>query len=453
MDRIERKIIEIIEKNADKIIAFGDDIWRHAEIGYFENRTSMKFQEQMKTLGLETQSGIALTGVKSYLKDRKEGELCISLMGEMDALPIPAHPEANPENGAVHACGHNAQLTGVMGAALALADPEVKAALGGNVAFMGVPSEEASAAPEVKQQLINEGKIRYVGGKQEFVRLGAMDDISLTVGHHVVGDGKEYLIGNAASMGNISKHIVFTGKAGHPGLAHKFIDAQKAAILALQNIDQQREGLEHFYAWNKYHLHAAIMTGASASNVICDHAEVDVDIRGISTATLQDMQYRVDRAVAAAAMVTGAGMDMVTRPGYLGIQPIKDASIVSETFDTIDPKHTHNVSLISASGATDFGDLSNLMPLIQFHTGGHNGAPTHTVDFSVADPYEYYVTPAKCFALLAYKLLKDDGRRAKEIIAQNKPVLTKEQYLSILESFRAEKTIDLAPVPNFGLSD
>lgn len=54
--------------------------------------------------------------------------------------------------------------------------------------------------------------------------------------------------------------------------------------------------------------------------------------------------------------------------------------------------------------------------------------------YRVSDPYEYYVTPTKCFALLAYKLLKDDARRAKEIIAQNKPLLTKEAYLSILEA-------------------
>ena len=453
MDRIERKIIDIIEQNADKIIAFGDDIWRHAEIGFFENRTSEKFREQMEALGLETQNKIALTGVKSYLKEREEGELCISLMGELDALPISAHPEANPETGAVHACGHNAQLTGVMGAALALTDPEVKAALGGNVAFMGVPSEEASAAPELKQQLIDEGKIRYVGGKQEFIRLGAMDDISLTVGHHIVGDGKEYGIANARSMGNLGKHVVFTGKAGHPGLAHRFIDAQKAAILAMQNIDQQREGLEHFYSWNKYHLHAAMMTGASASNVICDYAEMDVDIRGITTGTLQDMQFRVDRALAAAAMVTGAGMQVTTRPGYLGTQPIKDASIVAEVFDTVDPAHTHNVTVCTAAGASDFGDISNIMPFIQFYTGGHNGAPTHTVKYAVADPYEYYVTPAKCFALMAYKLLKDDASRAKAIIAQNKPQLTKDEYLALLESFRAETKIDMVPVPDFGLGD
>ena len=43
MDKIEQKILEIIDKNAEKIIAFGDDIWHHAELGYYEFRTSKKF--------------------------------------------------------------------------------------------------------------------------------------------------------------------------------------------------------------------------------------------------------------------------------------------------------------------------------------------------------------------------------------------------------------------------
>lgn len=50
-------------------------------------------------------------------------------MGEFDALPIPTHPYANPATGSAHCCGHHAQTTGVIGAAIALSDPEITAAL------------------------------------------------------------------------------------------------------------------------------------------------------------------------------------------------------------------------------------------------------------------------------------------------------------------------------------
>ena len=92
-------------------------------------------------------------------------------MGEMDALPIPSHVDANPETGASHCCGHNAQLTAIMGAALALTDPEVKAALGGNVTFFAVPAEEFVEL-ELKDKMREDGVIRYGGGKCELIRIG-----------------------------------------------------------------------------------------------------------------------------------------------------------------------------------------------------------------------------------------------------------------------------------------
>ena len=186
MDRIEKKILDIIDRNAEKIIAFGDDIWHHAELGFAEFRTSQKFAEHLESLSLSCERELAVTGVKSYLKEKKDGEIRVALMGEMDALPISDHVDANPETGAAHCCGHDAQLTGVMGASFALADPEVQAALGGNIVFFGVPSEEGSTLA-IKEPLMAAGKIHSGGGKCEFIRNGVMDDIDITVGHHIHG--------------------------------------------------------------------------------------------------------------------------------------------------------------------------------------------------------------------------------------------------------------------------
>lgn len=153
---------------------------------YAEFRTSQKFTEQLESLGLSCERELAVTGVKSYLKEKKDGEIRVALMGEMGALPISDHLDANPETGAAHCCGHDAQLTGVMGAALALADPEVQSALGGNVVFFGVPSEEGSTQA-IKEPLMKTGKIHSGGGKCEFIRQGVVDDIDIAVGHHIHG--------------------------------------------------------------------------------------------------------------------------------------------------------------------------------------------------------------------------------------------------------------------------
>ena len=104
MDRIEQKICDIIDKNQEEIKAFGRDIWCHAEMGYKEFRTAEKFAEYAKRYGLETEEGLAVTGVKSYLKGKESGghhKRCGRV--EMDALPIANHPDANPETGASHA--------------------------------------------------------------------------------------------------------------------------------------------------------------------------------------------------------------------------------------------------------------------------------------------------------------------------------------------------------------
>ena len=182
MDKIEKKICQIIDEHREEIIENGRNIWHHAELGYKEFKTAKLFEDAMKN-NAKTITNLAITGVKSYLKEPKEGDMNICLMGELDALPIANHPDSNPETGASHCCGHNAQIASVIGASIALQDEEVKQALDGNVVFFAVPAEEYVEI-EFKNKLIEEGKISYGGGKCELIKIGALDDIDITVGHH-----------------------------------------------------------------------------------------------------------------------------------------------------------------------------------------------------------------------------------------------------------------------------
>ncbi len=95
MDRIEQKICEIIDSKKEEIMAFGRDVFCHAELGFKEMRTSGKFVEEMEKLGHGRRDGPAITGVKSYLKPKGSTEgPTLAVIGEMDALPIPNHPDA-----------------------------------------------------------------------------------------------------------------------------------------------------------------------------------------------------------------------------------------------------------------------------------------------------------------------------------------------------------------------
>ena len=125
MDQTEALIIETIDRHREEILEFARDIYSHAELGYKEFQTSGKFVKKMEQLGLRTEKGFAITGVKAYLNEDKKENASLALLGELDALRIPEHAFANPETNAAHCCGHHAQMAGVFGAALALTVPEI----------------------------------------------------------------------------------------------------------------------------------------------------------------------------------------------------------------------------------------------------------------------------------------------------------------------------------------
>ena len=158
MDHIESKILSIIDAHADELQALAQDLFEHPEQGYYEFRTAQVVSDYLKKLGLETQEGLAITGVKA--KIGKDSGPNIALIGELDAVGCASHPNAS-EKGFAHACGHYAQLTCMLGAALALSDPEVAASLDGTATIFAVPAEEFQDA-SVKAALAPHDAVVYL---------------------------------------------------------------------------------------------------------------------------------------------------------------------------------------------------------------------------------------------------------------------------------------------------
>ena len=111
------------------------------ELGFKEEQTAHRVCDSFAALGLQYERELALTGVKARLKGRQSGPT-VALMGELDALIVPDHPRADPTTGAAHACGHNAQIAGMVGAAYGLVAAGVSEELAGEIAFFAVPAEE-----------------------------------------------------------------------------------------------------------------------------------------------------------------------------------------------------------------------------------------------------------------------------------------------------------------------
>ena len=138
-EELKGRCAALIDENKDAIIALGEDIFAHPELGFKEERTSALVRQTFDRLNIPHEDGLAITGVKGNLKGREPGPR-VMIMGELDAVICPLHPQADRATGAAHSCGHNSQIASMLGAAMGLAP--LAGELCGDVAFVAVPAEE-----------------------------------------------------------------------------------------------------------------------------------------------------------------------------------------------------------------------------------------------------------------------------------------------------------------------
>src|SRR5882672_6494605 len=139
---LKQRIYTAIDKRAEQIIALGEQIRTHPELGFKELKTARLVEDTLGRLGLSPKGGLALTGVRADVAGGAGAGPTFALLGELDGLVVTGHPGADPQTGAAHACGHNAQVAGLLGAAMGLLDSQAFEHLAGRVVFFAVPAEE-----------------------------------------------------------------------------------------------------------------------------------------------------------------------------------------------------------------------------------------------------------------------------------------------------------------------
>ncbi len=433
MDRIEQRILQIIDDNAPRLQALAEDIFDHAEQGFHEYRTAKIAADFLRELGLTPEEGLAVTGVKAAIG---QGGPNVALIGELDGLSCPTHPHAT-EQGFAHACGHYAQMVSILGAALALTDPEVKAALGGTATIFAVPAEEFLDA-SVREELKQSHGVRYSGGKSELIRLGAFDNIDMAVTDHSLmaarESGADLMLGNSACTGFVGKTIYIHGKAAHAAAApHEGINALNAASLGLSALGMIRET---FQEKDYVRVHPYIRKGGDAINVVPSEVIVDMMVRASNLPAIEQTSQKVDRAFQGAAMAIGAKCEIVDAQGYMPVKETPPCDLLWQAAQPLIDRGVKAVSIplgLQNTASTDVGDLQAIMPVVNFTFGGTKGA-LHSKDFAVTDPYIANLMPAQMMALTAYHLLKDGAAQAKKLIAEEKPAMTRQEYLDYVEA-------------------
>lgn len=229
---IGRAITALSDEFFDTVVRLRRDFHAHPELSFDEHGTARKVAELLRELGFEVAEGIAGTGVIAHLDGSHDGP-CIALRADMDALPITEENEfsfASRNPGVMHACGHDAHMACLLGAAMILA--RLRKDIRGGVRFLFQPAEER--APGGAQQMIAEGAL---------AARGTWPVVDAVLGQHVLPTLPAGTIGvrPGAFMASTDElHIEIRGEGGHAAAPHTLLaDAVYVAaqvVVALQSV-------------------------------------------------------------------------------------------------------------------------------------------------------------------------------------------------------------------------
>ncbi|MEP6616192.1 MAG: amidohydrolase [Ginsengibacter sp.] len=274
-----------------KIIDWRRDFHEHPELGNNETRTASIVARHLQSLGIETKTGIAHTGVVGILKGAKPGPV-VALRADMDALPITERtpvPFASKvraqyngqEVGVMHACGHDSHVAMLMGVAQVLAS--LKNEIRGTVKFIFQPAEEGVQHGEE-------------GGAEMMVKEGVMDNpkVDVVFGMHI--DSKietgtiKYRAGGAMAGVN-DLRILVKGKSAHGATPWASVDpivVSAEIINNLQTIVSRNLNITE----NPGVVSIGSIHGGNRSNIIPEQVEMIGTIRAMST---EDEKYLIER--------------------------------------------------------------------------------------------------------------------------------------------------------------
>jgi len=435
---LKRRAAEIIDSKADEFIALAQTILKNPEPGFREIKTARLVAQKFGELRMQPKSGLAVTGVRADALGGTAGPT-LAILGELDSLIVAEHPHADPETGAAHACGHHCQIAMMLGAATALTNSEVLESLSGRIAFMAVPAEEYIEI-EFRNGLRENGKIEFLGGKPEFVRLGEFDDVNLAMMLHTTSNPAEKLmcISNT-NNGTVAKRIQFIGRASHAGGApHLGVNALNAAMMAMTAINFNRET---FRDEDSIRVHPIITKGGEAVSAVPADVRMETFVRGRTLEALMDANTKVDRALKAGAMAVGAQVKIQTIPGYMPLQQNKAMSDIFRV-NAAELVGEENVGYVEhRGGSTDMGDISHLMPTIHPYVGGATGLG-HGADYVIEDYGLAVIKGAKALAYTAIDLLGDGASHGNSIVGGQRPDMSIPEYLKFMRDLASEELFD-----------
>lgn len=370
-----------------KVIEWRRYFHEHPELSNHEFNTAEKIAEHLRSLGIEVQTGIAITGVVGLLKGDHPGKV-IALRADIDGLPVTERNDLpfksvvtseflGEKTGVMHACGHDTHIAILMGVAEILSKHKDK--IHGTVKFIFQPAEEGPPPGEE-------------GGAPLMIKEGVLENpkVDAIFGLHInsgteVGTIKYKPGGTMAAVERFVVHV--KGKQTHGSqpwsgvdpiyISAKIIDGYQSIISRESNLLVEP---------------AVITVGKITSgvrfNIIPESAEMigtvrtlDSDMRALIIKRMTEMTETIAKAYGGEATIEFQENTVVT---------YNDPDLVSQMLPSLQKvAGTENVVLRKAvTGGEDFSYFQEVVPGFYFFLGGMTKGttesyPHHTPDFFI----------------------------------------------------------------------
>ena len=374
------------ENIEEQVIEWRRDFHQNPELSNREFDTAEKIATYLKSLGIETQTGIAKTGVVGILKGEQAGKT-LALRADIDALPVTEKNDLEfkseveteflgSKTGVMHACGHDTHTAILMGVAKILSENKDK--INGTIKFIFQPAEEGPPPGEK-------------GGASLMIAEGVLENpkVDAIFGLHInaatpVGTIKYKPEGTMAAVERFVVNV--KGKQAHGSAPWSGVDP---ILISAKIID----GFQTIISRNADLTESAsvITVGKITSgvrfNIIPETAEMigtvrtlDPDNKELIIQRMTDMASTIAQAYGGEATIEFQNNTAIT---------YNDPELTNQMLPTLNKvAGEENVKLMKATtGGEDFSFFQEKVPGLYFFLGGMpvNAEPTrhHTPEFYI----------------------------------------------------------------------
>lgn len=342
---------------SEQLIAWRRHLHAHPELSGEEEATAAFVAARLREIGLEPQERIGGThGVTATLEAGRGP--AVALRADMDALPIQEEndlPYRSERPGVMHACGHDAHVAMLLGAAQLLVARRDE--LRRPVRFIFQPSEESPP-----------------GGAKPLVAAGVLDGVASIYGLHIWSEMPCGTLGTRAGpfmAGVTNLRVVFEGRGGHAAMPQQCIDpivVLAEFVLAAQTVVSRSLAMTDSAVVSITRVQAG-----TTHNVIPPRAEAVGTIRSLSEGVMATATRRLREIAEGLAHAHGAAVEIAFQPGYPPL--VNDAGAVSAALDAareLGWSEAQLLTLAAQGGAEDFAYYAAEVPAAFLFLGARN---------------------------------------------------------------------------------